>query len=74
MGRIFLGKPLHWALVVAIFAIGWVLGAERMHVSAFNQFLILLLALSTAVVVAVLLTTRPGEQVTRDPLQEEEGE
>lgn len=71
MNRIFLGKPLHWALIVAVIAIGWVLGDERMHVSAFNLFLILLLAITTAVVVAVLLTSKPGEQVTRDPLEEE---
>jgi len=71
MGRIFLGKPVHWALVAALIAGGWYLGHERLHVIWFNLFTLLLLAVATAVVLAVLLTTKPGEQVTRDPLEEE---
>ena len=32
MGRIFLGKPLHWGLIVLLIAIGWVIGDLRLHV------------------------------------------
>jgi hypothetical protein len=71
MGQIFLGKPLHWALIAAVIAIGWVLGEERLHVIWFNLFTVILLAVAAALVIAVILTSKPGERVTRDPLEEE---
>ena len=69
MGRIFLGKPVHWALVATVIAIGWLLGFQRLHVIWFNLFTIVLIIVSAAVVLAVLLTSRPGERITRDPLE-----
>jgi Mn2+/Fe2+ NRAMP family transporter len=69
MSRIFLGKPLHWVLVILLAAGGWLVGRQRFHVIEFNLFTILLLVVSAGVIVAVLMTSRPGEQVTRDPLE-----
>ena len=69
MGRIFLGKPVHWALIVALGAIGWLLGYQRLHVIWFNLFTVSLLVAAAVVVLVVLATSQPGEQVTRDPLE-----
>lgn len=72
MGRIFLGKPLHWGLIVVLIVVGWYLGHQKTHVIWFNLFTALLLVLSAAVVIAVILTTKPHETVTRDPLEPEQ--
>ncbi len=69
MSRIFLGKPLHWALPILLVAGGWLVGRQRLHVIEFNLFAFLLLVVSDGVIVAVLMTSQPGEQVTRDPLE-----
>jgi Mn2+/Fe2+ NRAMP family transporter len=69
MGRIFLGKPLHWGLIVLLIAIGWVIGHERLHVIWFNLYTVILLVISAVAVAVVLLTSRPKERITRDPLE-----
>lgn len=69
MSRIFLGKPLHWAIIVALVAAGWVTGRQRLHVIDFNLFVIGLLLVAAGAVLVVLRTSRPGERVTRDPLE-----
>lgn len=69
MGRIFLGKPLHWGLIVLVVAIGWFIGHERLHVIWFNLFTVILLVISAVAVAVVLLTSKPGERITRDPLE-----
>ena len=68
MRGLFLGKPLHWALLIALIILGWTAGRIRLHVTDFNLFVLLLLALSVCLLAIVLLTTTPGEQVTRDPV------
>ncbi len=75
MSRIFLGKPLHWVLLILLVAGGWLVGRQRLHVIEFNLFAILLLVVSAGIIVAVLMTSRPGERVTRDPLEpDDDGE
>ena len=69
MNQIFLGKWWHWGILAASVAVLWLAGHMRMHVIHFNAFILSLFAV-TAIVVAVLIArTRPGEQVTRDPLE-----
>ncbi len=69
MNRIFLGRWWHWGILIASVVALWLAGENRMHVIHFNTFILSLLA-ATAVVVAILIfRTRPGEQVTRDPLE-----
>ena len=70
MKTVFLGPFVHWIIIVVLVALGWLAGSERFHVSQFNPFLILLLVLTVAIVMAVLWTSRPGQQVTRDPIKE----
>jgi len=69
MSRVFLGKPLHWAILVLLVAGGWLTGRERLHVIEFNLFILGLLAVAICALLAVLASSRPGERVTRDPLE-----
>ena len=70
MGRVFLGKPVHWAGIAAA-ALGlYLVGLERLHVTWFNAFTGVVALVAVALVVIVLATTRRGEQVTRDPIPE----
>ena len=70
MGEIFLGKPLHWVMLLVITAILYVVGEKHLHVSEFNTFMWIVLALSTACLTIVVLGHRPGERVMREPLDE----
>ncbi len=74
MRDIFLGKPWHWALLLAVSALLWRAGGAKLHVIHFNPFVLALLAGSLAVVLLVVHTTKPGEQVTREPLQDGDAE
>ena len=68
MRRIFLGKPLHWLLLGAFALLGWLAGRQKLHVIEFNLFTLALLCLSAGLLLAVLASSKPGEQVTREPL------
>ena len=72
MRDIFLGKPWHWALLVLIIALMWMAGLKKLHVIEFNTFLVSLIVGTTMVIILVWRTTKPGEQVTRDVLKEDE--
>ena len=71
MREIFLGKPWHWGLAIAVGALLWWAGSFRAHVIHFNSFLIALCIGSAAVLLAIVLTTREGEKITRDPLDDD---
>lgn len=68
---IFLGKPVHWLPwpIIAVL-MAW-MNSVHFHVLRFNMYALSLLAMSAAVVAFVLLTSRRGEQLTREPLAEE---
>jgi len=71
-GRVFLGKPLHWLpwpLIALLFV--W-MNAVHLHVIRFNTFAFVVLGASVSVVALVLLTTRRGEQVTREPIPQDD--
>ena len=72
MREIFLGKPVHWAVLILLVLAGWLTGRERLHVIEFNLFIIGLLAVSVVAILIVLATSRPDERVTRDPLEPED--
>jgi len=66
--RVFLGKPIHW-LPWPIIAVLYVwMDKVHLHVVRFNTFTFVVLGLASAVLVFFLLTTRPGEQVTREEI------
>ncbi len=70
MSRIFLGRPWHWAIVLIIIGLGWYAGDARMHVTHFNFFFVIL-GLGTTLVLALLIgTSKPDQQITRDPIED----
>jgi len=69
MREIFLGKPWHWALLVVIGVAFWLAGEYKLHVIYFNRFLSVLLLGTLALVLVLVVTTRPGERVTRDEIE-----
>jgi len=71
MREIFLGKVWHWVLLAAIAALLWWAGDAKLHVIHFNTFILSILAGSVVVILLVVRTTKPGEQVTRDKLEED---
>jgi hypothetical protein len=71
MGRIFLGKPFHWLIFVIILAVLAWLGLELVQTRNYKMFLLILVALVTGSVFAIMLTTRKDEQVTREPFEDE---
>lgn len=71
MRRIFLGPPVHWLIVVVLAALGWLAGTDRMHVISFNLFIGLTIAVTVAILLFVLRTSPPGQQVTRDPVEDD---
>ena len=68
MSRSCLGRWWQWGILVASVAARWLAGEERMHVIHFNTFILSLFVVTAVVVAFVIAKTRPGEQVTRDPL------
>ncbi len=74
MREIFLGKPWHWGIVLAVAALLWWAGSSKAHVIQFNTFLVALAVGSLAVIVVILKTHKPGEQVTREPLLPDDAE
>lgn len=73
MSRFFLGKWWHWAMLVACVGALWLAGHEKAHVVHFNAFVLSLLACTAVVVAVIIAGTRPGEQVTREPLASDAG-
>ena len=68
IGKVFLGKAWHWALIAIAAGLLWFCGNKRLHVIEFNMFIIALLLGTALAVLAVLWFHQPGEQVTRDEL------
>ena len=69
MRDIFLGKPWHWALLAGVALLLWWAGTQKAHVIQFNGFLIALAVGSLAIIVLILKTTKPDEQITREQLE-----
>ena len=68
IGRIFLGKPWHWVLLVVAAGLLWYCGSKRLHVIEFNLFILAMLIGTAASVLAIIWFHQEGEQVTRDAL------
>ena len=68
IGKIFLGKAWHWAVIAIAAGLLWFCGSKRLHVIEFNTFVIAMLLGTALAVLAILWFHRSGEQVTRDEL------
>ncbi len=65
MGKIFLGKSWHWALLISAAGLLWYCGSKRLHVIEFNLFIIAMLIGTAVSVFAIIRFHQAGEQVTR---------
>ncbi len=65
MSDLFIGRPIYWGLAAAIIAVLAFLGLRQEHVKDFVPFQFAVLAVA---LIAVMALYRPGERVTRDPL------
>jgi len=68
--QIFLGKPVHWIPWVFIAGLMLWMNSAHFHVLHFNFFALTLLGVSAAVLALFILSSRRGEQLTRDPFPE----
>lgn len=74
MKDFFLGKPLHWLLLVLVCAGLWAAGDKRLHLIHFDAFIVSLLAVTVVCVLVVLKGAKPGERLTRDDILPDEAE
>ena len=74
MSNFFLGKPLHWLLLVVVSAGLWYAGDLRLHIVHFDAFILALLAVSVACVLLVLYGPGHDERITRDEIVPDETE
>jgi len=74
MRNIFLGKPLHWLMLIVIAAGLWWAGDLREHIVHFDAFIVVLLAISAVCVLIVLYGPGRGERITRDEIVPDETE
>jgi len=56
MNKIFLGKPIHWLMILITTAIIFACGFSKMHVSNFNLF-ISITFISVAILIFLILKT-----------------
>jgi Mn2+/Fe2+ NRAMP family transporter len=74
MSNLFLGKPLHWLMMIVISGGLWYAGDLREHIVHFDAFIVALLAISAVCVLIVLYGAKPGERITRDEILPDETE
>ena len=68
IGKVFLGKLWHWALLALATALLWFAGGKRLHVIEFNWFIIAMLLGTAALLLVIIRLHRDGEQITREKL------
>lgn len=73
MKNVFIGPLSHWLIILALCLLGWLGGLAKLHVTSFNTFLVLLIAVSIGALVAVIVSSAPHKRITRDPIQDEDG-
>ena len=73
MRGLFLGKVVHWLVLVIVVAIMWWLGANLVQTRNYHLFMLVLFLVTVGAVAVIIVTTRKGEQVTRDPFEDESG-
>ncbi len=74
MRDIFLGKPLHWLILVVLAGALWYAGSLRVHIVHFDAFIVALLAVSVGCVLLVLYGPGRGTRLTRDEIVPDETE
>jgi len=68
LNEFFIGRPIYWALTAAVIAVSAYLGINKIHVRNFETFQFILLGLAVIVVGVIIKSYKPGERITREPL------
>ena len=71
MRDIFLGKPLHWLLLIIIAAGLGIAGRMHVHIVYFNAFVIALIVVTVACLLIVILRSDPDDRLTREPIEDD---
>ena len=71
MKHLFLGEWWHWAALGASIALMWLAGGNKLHVTDFNWFVCLVLLTVMVFVICVVRGTKPEQQITRDPIEDD---
>jgi hypothetical protein len=69
--ELFIGKPLHWAILVVMAGVLVWLGHLKLHVRFFNLFSFAVLGMTAAALLFIIASHRKGERVTREPLDDD---
>lgn len=72
LSDLFIGRPIYWALLGVLVAILAWLGLTQQHVRDFVPFQFAVLGLAAAAVAVIVLAYRPGERITREPIEDDE--
>ncbi len=71
LSDIFIGRPVYWAIWGVIIPILTVLGVTHQHVREFVPFQFAVLGLAAFAVGTIVYCYKPGERITREPLDDE---
>lgn len=69
---LFIGRWAYWLLAGGVFAVLAVLGLNQEHVRDFVPFQFTVLGLAAFIVAAILYLYKPGERITREPLDDKD--
>ncbi|HCY48068.1 MAG TPA: hypothetical protein DHV03_05235 [Alphaproteobacteria bacterium] len=71
MNNIFLGKLVHWLVLLAVVPPGIIAGINYFHVVQFNWFILGVGGFTFFAIIIILATTKPDELVTREPIPDD---
>lgn len=72
--EIFIGRFTYWLLLAAVVVILALLGFNKQHVRDFVPFQFTVIAVAIVAVAAIMLLYKPGERITREPIDGEDKE
>ena len=71
MKQIFLGPPVYWLIWFAVIGLLYLFGSNGMHVRSFVPFMFSVLGVAAVAVLAIVLSYRHGQRITREPFEDE---
>ena len=71
MKNLFIGKPLHWLMIVLATGGMYLLGDGQFHRVNYAGFLAIVFGIAAGCIALVLVTYRRGDRITRESLKDE---
>ncbi len=69
--ELFIGKPVHWFLVMLLVPAGYTGGSYVFHVTNFVSWASLLFITTFMLIIALWLSSSSQDRITRDPISDE---